>query len=106
MILLTASAKEHLEKMMKAEGASIFKLGLSKRGCSGYAYSMSVENEPGEGFTVVDVDGLAIAIEDANAERLDSVEIDWKSEGFGSRLAIENPKALSGCGCGSSFMFK
>ena len=92
--------------MMKAEGASFFKLGLSKRGCSGYAYSMSVEKEPGAGFTVVDVDGLAIAIEDANAERLDSVEIDWKSEGFGSRLVIENPKAISGCGCGSSFMFR
>lgn len=106
MISLTASARDHLEKMMRAEGASVFKLALSKRGCSGYAYAMSVEKEPGHGFTVTDVDGLSIAIEDANADKLESVEIDWKSEGFGSRLSIENPKAISGCGCGSSFMFK
>lgn len=107
MVTLTQSAAEHIKKMLDADNALYFKIKLSEKGCSGFAYVMSAEAEAGEDCVVHECGGgVKVAIPRRDEERLGAVEIDWVRDGFSSRLSVSNPKVVNSCGCGSSFMFK
>jgi iron-sulfur cluster assembly protein len=106
MITLTEAAARHIRKVLADDDASFFKIGLSQKGCSGFAYVMSAEKLVGDECVVYDCGGVKIAVPLASEERLSGVEVDWVRDGLSSRLKVDNPKVSNACGCGSSFMFK
>lgn len=107
MITLTEAAVTELKKIIASEaGAEAENMALrvyvAGGGCSGFSYGMALD-EPKEGDSVHESDGIKVVVDPMSLRYLDGAEIDYKGALMGGGFAIRNPNAKSTCGCGSSF---
>ncbi|MDQ7024801.1 MAG: iron-sulfur cluster insertion protein ErpA [Anaerolineae bacterium] len=72
-------------------------------GCSGMQYGMSFEETEQDYDTVVSVDGVRLFVDPTSLVYLSGATIDFVDSLMGGGFRIENPNAVSSCGCGSSF---
>lgn len=72
-------------------------------GCSGFQYSLNIEEESRSGDFILDKDGVKLFIDMFSAQYLNGITIDYTSNMMGSGFTFENPNATGGCGCGTSF---
>ena len=72
-------------------------------GCSGMQYGMSFEEESRDYDEVVSVDGVRLFIDPTSLVYLRGATIDFVDSLIGGGFRIDNPNAVSSCGCGSSF---
>jgi iron-sulfur cluster assembly accessory protein len=72
-------------------------------GCSGYRYGMMLEDAPTTDDQVMSVSGVRVYIDGNSIPLLQGSEIDYVDSLMGAGFTVNNPNAVSGCGCGSSF---
>lgn len=72
-------------------------------GCSGFQYGFSFEDKSEDNDTVVEVDNVKFLVDEASYMYLVGSTIDFKEDLHGSEFVIDNPNAVTTCGCGSSF---
>jgi len=72
-------------------------------GCSGFQYSLNIEEESKSGDFVIDKSGVKLFVDMFSAQYLNGITIDYTSNMMGSGFTFENPNATGGCGCGTSF---
>ncbi len=99
-IEFTNRAKEQIEKVISEDKLKkFFRISVKGGGCSGFKYNFSFDNETyKEDFFF----GKAV-IDKASLDIINGSIIDYKKEMIGESFVINNPKALSSCGCGLSF---
>ena len=72
-------------------------------GCSGFQYSLNIEEESRQGDFILDEKGVRLFVDMFSAQYLNGVEIDYVTGVMGSGFTFKNPNATGSCGCGSSF---
>jgi iron-sulfur cluster assembly accessory protein len=72
-------------------------------GCSGMQYGMAFEETAKEFDRVVEVDGVRLIIDPTSLMYLEGAVIDFVDSLMGGGFRIDNPNAVSSCGCGHSF---
>jgi iron-sulfur cluster assembly accessory protein len=72
-------------------------------GCSGMQYGMAFEQGKQDYDTVVTVDNVRLLVDPTSMVYLRGATIDFVDSLIGGGFRIENPNAVSSCGCGSSF---
>lgn len=72
-------------------------------GCSGMQYGMAFQEEAEVGDTVVSADGVRLLIDGTSIMYLHGAVIDYVDSLIGGGFRIDNPNAVSSCGCGHSF---
>jgi iron-sulfur cluster assembly protein len=72
-------------------------------GCSGMQYGMAFEQGSQDYDTVVSVDGVRLLVDPTSLVYLKGATIDFVDSLIGGGFRIDNPNAVSSCGCGSSF---
>ena len=72
-------------------------------GCSGYRYGMMLEDQPADEDIRVDSNGITVYVDPQSTQLLQGSEIDYVDTLMGAGFTVNNPNAVSGCGCGSSF---
>ena len=72
-------------------------------GCSGYRYGMMLEDQPAEEDIKVQSKGINVYVDPQSTQLLQGSEIDYVDTLMGAGFTVNNPNAVSGCGCGSSF---
>lgn len=106
-INLTANAAEEIKKFMAGEDDLPETAGLRVRvvpgGCSGFQYSLNIEEESRNGDFIVDQHGVRLFIDMFSAQYLNGITVDYVSNMMGSGFTFDNPNATGGCGCGTSF---
>ena len=104
---VTETAASEIKKFMTGEEGLPESSGLRVRvvpgGCSGFQYSLNIEEESRQGDYVLDQHGVRLFIDMFSAQYLNGVEIDFVSGVMGSGFTFKNPNATGSCGCGSSF---
>ena len=104
---VTDSAAEEIKKFMASEEGLPETSGLRVRvvpgGCSGFQYSLNIEEESKQGDHVFDAKGVRLFVDMFSAQYLNGVEIDYVTSVMGQGFAFKNPNATGSCGCGSSF---
>ena len=104
---VTLSAAEEIKKFFAGEDDLPETAGLRVRvvpgGCSGFQYSLNIEEESRSGDFILDQHGIRLFVDMFSAQYLNGVEIDYTSNMMGSGFTFENPNATGGCGCGTSF---
>lgn len=75
-------------------------------GCSGLQYGMSFEQQARDYDTVVEVDGVSLLIDPTSMVYMRGATIDFVDSLIGGGFRIDNPNAVSQCGCGTSFKSK
>ncbi|MCI0487484.1 MAG: iron-sulfur cluster assembly accessory protein [Blastocatellia bacterium] len=103
---LTETAINEVKKFIEAENAGP-EAGLRIRvvpgGCSGFSYSMQIEDAPRQGDEILDHGGLRVFVDMFSRQYLDGVQVDYVTSVMGSGFTFSNPNASGSCGCGSSF---
>ena len=106
-VMVTAAAAVEVRKFMEAEKVSPEEGGLrvsvQPGGCSGFKYSLLIEDRPADDDTIVAKDGFRVFVDPFSMQYLSGVTIDYVSSMQGSGFTFKNPNATGGCGCGSSF---
>ena len=93
-ITLTPAAAEHLAD--DADGR-VLRIAFTT-GCGGSGYRLSYTDEPVAEDEVVQVDGVAIALDTMAASRLDGAVIRYDPEEDG--FLLDHPDAVSAVWCG------
>ena|SRR5438552_1226591 len=100
-------AANEIKKFMASEEGLPQTAGLRVRvvpgGCSGFQYSLNIEEESRQGDFVLDERGVRLFVDMFSAQYLNGVEIDYVTNVMGSGFTFKNPNATGSCGCGSSF---
>ncbi len=76
---------------------------VSGGGCSGLQYGMAFEQAPREFDCVVDYDDVKLVIDPTSLMYLQGANIDYVDSLMGGGFRVDNPNAVSSCGCGHSF---
>jgi len=104
---LTEAAAAEIQKFMAGEEGLPETAGLRVRvvpgGCSGFQYSLNIEEESRQGDHLLDQNGVRLFVDMFSAQYLNGVKIDYVTGVMGSGFTFTNPNATGGCGCGSSF---
>jgi iron-sulfur cluster assembly accessory protein len=106
-LTVTPNASVEVKKFMEAEGVTADQGGLrvsvQPGGCSGFKYSLVIEDKNAEDDFVIENDGFKVFVDPFSAQYISGVTIDYVSSMQGSGFTFKNPNASGGCGCGSSF---
>lgn len=104
---VTESAAREIKKFFEGEDDLTDAAGLRVRvvpgGCSGFQYSLNIEEDSRQGDFILDRHGIKLFLDMFSAQYLNGVTIDYTSNMMGSGFTFENPNATGGCGCGTSF---
>src|SRR6266571_4560163 len=72
-------------------------------GCSGFQYGLGFDRGAAEGDHELELQGVPVVVDPFSAPYLQGAEIDYVDSIDQSGFAINNPNAVSSCGCGHSF---
>jgi|TARA_B110000014_G_scaffold181451_1_gene130734 iron-sulfur cluster insertion protein len=72
-------------------------------GCSGFQYGFSFDEIIDEEDTCISRGGASLVVDPLSLQYLTGSLIDYKEDISGSKFVIENPNAITTCGCGESF---
>ena len=72
-------------------------------GCSGYRYGMMLEDQPTPDDNVLLSNGMKVYVDGKSIPLISGSEIDYVDTLMGAGFTVNNPNAVTACGCGSSF---
>ena len=76
---------------------------VSGGGCSGMQYGMAFEETAKDYDTVINIEGVKLLVDPTSMMYLEGATIDFVESLMGGGFRIDNPNAVSTCGCGHSF---
>ncbi|MBX3173098.1 MAG: iron-sulfur cluster assembly accessory protein [Gemmatimonadaceae bacterium] len=107
MVTITPQAGAEVQRFMQADKVPAdvggLRVAVQPGGCSGFKYTLLVEDKPADDDTVLPMDGFQVFVDPFSMQYLSGVTIDYVSSMQGSGFTFKNPNATGGCGCGSSF---
>lgn len=107
MVTVTSAAAAEVQKFMQAENVSPdvggLRVSVQPGGCSGFKYSLLIEDKPADDDTVLPQAGFNLFVDPFSMQYLSGVTVDYTTSMQGSGFTFKNPNATGGCGCGSSF---
>jgi iron-sulfur cluster assembly accessory protein len=93
--------KEFIQKdNSEANGLRIF---VGQGGCSGYQYGMVLEKNAKSDDISWTESGINVYVDNQSAKLLQGAQIDFVETVQGAGFKIDNPNAVTSCGCGNSF---
>lgn len=104
-ITASTAAKEKIEDILAEENDPNKKLRIFVQGggCAGFSYGFMFDEDLNMDDFAIDLGSIKVVVDPSSAQYLDGAEIDYKESLMSSNFVINNPNAVSSCGCGSSF---
>ena len=105
MITMTGTAKQALQRFMADEPSTDagLRVYITPGGCSGFSYGMVLEDQIDPADEVFEQGGVKLIVDRFSASMLDGAEIDYVESLMGAGFSVNNPSAVTTCGCGHSF---
>lgn len=102
---LSENAIGKLREIMTEENNPNMKLRVFVQGggCSGFQYGFTLDEAQNEDDFDFDYQGVKVLVDSMSMQYLQGSRIDYKDDLTGASFVIDNPQAVSTCGCGSSF---
>jgi len=105
LLSLTEEAAAKIKQLIAAESdgeLGVLRVAIQGGSCSGLEYGLGLDRMALEGDLAFTINGVEIVVDPFSAPYLRGATIDLVSEDGEEAFTIENPNALSSCGCGSS----
>jgi iron-sulfur cluster assembly accessory protein len=105
LVHLTDAAASKLRELTAQEPnpAMGLRVYVYSGGCSGFRYGMMLEDQPTPEDVTVSSNGVTVYVDGQSTQYLSGSEIDYVDTLMGAGFTVNNPNAVSACGCGSSF---
>jgi iron-sulfur cluster assembly accessory protein len=107
-VFLTGSAVDTIKNLLVQKSVPDYgiRVFVAGGGCSGMQYGMALEAEARPYDHVIEQDSVKIFIDPTSMMYLNQATIDYVDSIMGGGFKIENPNAVTSCGCGTSFKAK
>jgi iron-sulfur cluster assembly protein len=105
LLTLTPVAAQAVKELLEKRNLDGYALRVfvSGGGCSGFQYGMALENNIREQDLSMEAHGVKLVVDEVSIQYLRGATVDYQDDLMGAGFKIENPNAVSSCGCGSSF---
>jgi iron-sulfur cluster assembly accessory protein len=105
LVTLTPAALEKIRELLRQEndpelGLRIFVAG---GGCSVLQYGMTLDTPQEDDMITVVGGDVRVLVDEMSASYIVGSEIDFVDSLMGAGFTVNNPNAISTCGCGHSF---
>ncbi|KAJ0234841.1 Iron-sulfur assembly protein IscA-like 2 [Hirschfeldia incana] len=85
----------------------MLRLGVETGGCSGFQYKFELDHTTNPDDRVFETKGVKLVVDNVSYDFVKGATIDYVDELIRSAFVVaENPAAVGGCSCKSSFMVK
>jgi len=104
LISLTPVAAAKIRDLLAEETdeSLVLRVAIQGGGCSGFQYGLGFDNVA-DGDVELELEGVAVVVDPHSAPYLRGTTIDFLNTIQESGFKIDNPNAVSSCGCGHSF---
>src|SRR3982750_2605974 len=103
LVSLTPAAAEKISALMAEEtDVSVLRVAIEGGGCSGFQYGLGFDRGAQEGDHEFECEGVKVVVDPFSAPYLMGATVDYLETIQESGFKIENPNAVSSCGCGHS----
>ena len=104
-IAFSPNAARKVIELVSAGGrrAPMLRVYIQGGGCSGFQYGFEFEDAPAEDDLAIANDGATLLVDPLSYQYLMGSEVDYREDLEGARFVINNPNAVTTCGCGASF---
>jgi iron-sulfur cluster assembly protein len=104
LLTLTESAATKIKQLLAEEDdVNVLRVAIQGGGCSGFQYGLGFDRGSQEGDHEFELHGVTVVVDPFSAPYLQGAEVDYVDSIQASGFAINNPNAVSSCGCGHSF---
>ena len=106
VVTLTERAASKIGALMAAEPAGeaeVLRVAIQGGGCSGFEYALGFDRGAQSGDHELEFHGVRVVVDPFSAPYLQGSTIDFLETLKESGFKIDNPNAISSCGCGHSF---
>jgi iron-sulfur cluster insertion protein len=103
-IILTENAAKRIAWIAERQSKpAILRLAVDGGGCAGFTYKFELADAPDADDEVTETDGVKLVVDPISLDLVRGSAVDFVEDLGGAAFKVTNPKAQSGCGCGSSF---
>ena len=101
-LIIDDSAVKRIEELrgLQDKSALMLRITVDGGGCSGFQYKLELTEEKTDNDEVF---GDAVVTDDISLPFLSGATVKFEHGLIGSEFKIQNPNAVAGCGCGTSF---
>jgi iron-sulfur cluster assembly protein len=104
LLSVTEAAATKIKQLMSEEtDVGVLRVAIQGGGCSGFQYGLGFDRSAVDGDLELEAHGVQVVVDPFSAPYLRGAEIDYVDSIDASGFAINNPNAVSSCGCGHSF---
>ena len=103
---LSETAAQRIKQVVIQENTPnlMVRLAVLGGGCSGFQYRFDFDAASSdEDDVIIERDGARLVVDKVSLKLLEGSEIDYSESLMEAGFRVHNPKAVSSCGCGSSF---
>jgi iron-sulfur cluster insertion protein len=102
-VRVSARAAKRIAEILAGEPEpAMLRVAVTGGGCSGFQYNFALD-ERLEDDLVIERDGAVVLVDPVSLDFLKGAEIDFVDDLIGAAFKVNNPNAISSCGCGTSF---
>lgn len=104
IITMTTSASDKVRDLLAQENdpSLALRIFVAGGGCSGLQYGMTLDEQQ-DGDTVIAQEGFRVVVDEMSVGYIMGSEVDYVDSLMGAGFTVNNPNAVSSCGCGHSF---
>jgi iron-sulfur cluster assembly accessory protein len=103
-LTLSPSAAARIAAIAAKQGKpALLRLSVEGGGCSGFQYKFELADGPDSDDAVSETDGVKLVVDPVSLDLVAGCVVDYVESLGGAAFKVENPNAVAGCGCGSSF---
>ena len=102
-LLVTSNAAKKIIELTKKKEKKMLRISVTGGGCQGFQYNLDMEDKYEKKDIIIKKNNALVVIDKNSLDLIKGSEIDFVEDLIGSRFKINNPKATSSCGCGTSF---
>ena len=106
LLTITPAAATKIHELMAEDpdgDTMVLRVAIQGGGCSGFQYGLGFDTQPAEGDHELMVEGVNVVVDPFSVPYLQGATIDFLNGLQESGFKIDNPNAVSSCGCGHSF---
>jgi iron-sulfur cluster insertion protein len=103
-VILTENAAKRVAWIAARQSKpAILRLAVDGGGCAGFTYKFELADRAQDDDAVAETNGVRLVVDPLSLELVKGSAVDFVEDLAGTAFRVTNPKAQSGCGCGSSF---
>ncbi len=104
ILTITPAAGDKVRELLEQENdpSLALRIFVAGGGCSGLQYGMTLDEEQ-EGDTVITQGEFKVLVDEMSLGYINGSEVDYVDSLMGAGFTVNNPNAVSSCGCGHSF---